>query len=141
MKLTSHALYEESIDLPTVSDSEYRRLSRNHRKFISQPLTIGMFVPTDLEGNVLSEPKPMDFINGIDSPAYRLSERNYNEAKSRVLFEGFQYDKDGYVYEIGNPKHSGFILDEETMRGLTVEFLAATYNLTLTDNAKKEIGL
>ena len=47
--LMSHSDYEDSIDLPSVSDIEFRIKSRKHRQFIKQPLELWFFVPCDEE--------------------------------------------------------------------------------------------
>lgn len=63
-------------------------------KFLQQPLTLGMFVPCDLEGNVLEEPIP------FDCTAFEYS--IWCKAKERVLFKGFEcvfYDRDK-VFEL-----------------------------------------
>ena len=59
-----------------------------YANFLKQPLTLGMFVPCDDDGNVVS-----GFYNGnIDSKdkSFTKLANEYNEAKKRVLFTGFQ---------------------------------------------------
>jgi hypothetical protein len=59
-------------------------------KLLGQKPTLGMFVPCDEEGSVLEEPKGTDlndsfFAMQVD---YHL-ENKYQQALSRVIFEGF----------------------------------------------------
>lgn len=54
---------------------------RNYANFLKQPLTLGMFVPCDEDGNVL---KDCGLI-----PCYELDK--YRKAKDRCLFEGFEF--------------------------------------------------
>lgn len=55
-----------------------------HAKFLQQTPTLGMFVPTDEEGNVLEEleniNKSIDCYNAV---------AKYQQAKQRVIFEGW----------------------------------------------------
>lgn len=56
----------------------------NYTRFITQPLTKGMFVPCDEEGNVFEKPKHYD-----DNDVYvaiGTSYYNYQQAKDRVIF-------------------------------------------------------
>jgi len=56
----------------------------DYRNFITQPLTKGMFIPCDEEGNVLEKPLPASFET---SQQYRHLQMLYQQAKDRVLFE------------------------------------------------------
>jgi len=71
-----------------------------YAEFLKQPLTLGMFVPCDLESNVLEEPNSNDDYykdaNGI-SENYFIDFKEYQKAKERVLFKGFKVD-DQYIY-------------------------------------------
>jgi hypothetical protein len=53
---------------------------RNYANFLKQPLTLGMFVPCDENGNVLEEKKP-----------FQDDYHKFQQAKERVIFEGFDY--------------------------------------------------
>ncbi len=92
-----------------------------------------MFVPCDLDGNVLEEPS----INKTD---YLYHTKEYEEAKDRVLFEGFQllFNEDG----ISHVKTSRVFIGIGHLKGLhkTIEDLVE-YNLELTPTAQKQIGL
>lgn len=69
----------------------------NYANFLTQPLTLGMFVPCDEDGNVLKKPERNRYL--ASSERWGVSELNpewkeYDEAKERVLFEGcvLEYD-------------------------------------------------
>ena len=59
--------------------------------FITQPPTKGMFIPCDEEGNVLEEPKRIDYIGKeMEFTKDELVKRDsllFQQAKERVLFE------------------------------------------------------
>lgn len=87
------------------STSEFKETIVNYAKFLSQPLTLGMFVPVDEEGNVLSEPEMYYRQTGFDevTPEYDAKEvEEYQQAKERVLFEGFEILRSGN-FETENP--------------------------------------
>lgn len=85
------------------------RIFKNYAQFLKQPLTLGMFVPCDEDGNVLDSPRNAN----KDSLAYdwlheqyRYKEAIYQQAKERVLFERFSVkrfiDKDNPCYVVSN---------------------------------------
>ena len=92
MKLTSSKCFGKTLKDKT--DSEYRRLRDNFDYFIEQPLTLGMFVPCDEEGIILSECTYLyDVYKNLSNDEkrdYKLRCENYQQAKERVLFEGFE---------------------------------------------------
>lgn len=83
--------------------------------FLKQPLKLGMFVPTDLEGNVLEEPKHKDYKNeeGGNNELYRFNLEQYKQAKQRVLFKGWFFDGDDEIIS--------FRLNEGTVISLDLE--------------------
>ena len=87
----------------------------NYAEFITQPLELWMFVPC------------------VDNEVFNYSKHGnkeqYNEAKERCLFEGFTYDKFGYI----DYKH--YCINILTLANLTPEHLIK-YDLTLTETAK-----
>lgn len=112
--------------------------------FLSQPLTLGMFVPCDLDGNVLEEPKCMYIYNTqrFECSSEEMYQcRKYNEAKERVLFEGFEYDPVSSMELFMTEKLINEhiidlmfrIINERTIEG------AIKYDLTLTQQAIKQI--
>jgi len=112
--LISHSDYEDSIDLPSVPDIEFRIKSRNHRAFLKQPLSIEMFVPCKLVDGVWVV---------MEEPEYYLLWKKYGEfsqygraivsesveyskAKERCLFDGFEL----------SVEKEAIISDENTIR-------------------------
>lgn len=101
----------------------------NYAKFLKQPLTLGMFVPCDVDGNVLEEPE-----NPKKSPEHMRKYDSYVKAKERVLFEGFYLEYNAVM----SPQ--GGYLDVGNLKQKTVETIVGA-NLTLTQSAIKQIGL
>jgi hypothetical protein len=137
MKLQSHLQYENSLDLQFLSDAEFRIKSKNHRVFQSKKIELGDFVPCDEDGNVLEEPninnfKSEPFCSTGNCKAYQDEVNIYQQAKEKVLFEGFEYKKaifkDEELFWLGD------------FNGETIEELIK-YNLTLTPNAIKQFNL
>jgi len=120
----------------------------NYANFLKQPLTLGMFVPCDLEGNVLKHPdtyKESEMYcthEGLD--IYR---EKYQQAKERVLFEGFEMTQnpfpcqDFYTIESSTFSIQYHSKDNHlnTFTFKTIEDLIDR-DLTLTPNALKQIG-
>jgi len=105
----------------------------NYANFLKQPLTLGMFVPCSIDGNVLEE--PVESIGGVE-----LYAKEYQQAKQRVLFKGF-----GYINVLNDRfilTHGGlikyWIYSDDTIEGLMGNF---TYNIELTETAIKNLGL
>ena len=116
----------------------------NYAKFLKQPLTLGMFIPCDLEGNVLREPKK--YASKYDKPLqsgnigfnYVLLDKDleqYQQAKERVLFEGFEVKQDAWKSVTNNNGCSLFF--GEPCKA-TIEDLVK-YNLTLSENNQKSL--
>lgn len=164
MKLISLQKFVKTVPYDTSDETSHTEekakqmeLVESYANFLSQPLTIGMLIATDLEGNLLSEPehyelwcKYGDFTQygTVITPACKA----YNEAKSRVLFEAvsvkiYPLGRIHIIYEdymIDYFKEDGFSVAKKYSTSFKtiskVEDLTAI-NLTLTDNAKKELGL
>lgn len=98
-----------------------------YANFLKQPLTLSMFIPCDLDGNILGEP-----IRGFEE-----SDKDYLEfvkAKERVLFKG-------YVVEYNCVKSPcGGYLDIVRLKDRTIENIIGS-NLELTESAIKKLGL
>lgn len=121
----------------------------NYANFLGQILELWMFVPSKLVNGVwvvLEEPKNVF----SDSPDKKTSEMyqnsslfiEYQEAKDRVLFEGFlfyKYDNESFSLDLSDSDGS------ETfcfMKNETIEdLLTFDYEFKLTPTAKKQIGL
>lgn len=115
----------------------------NYAKFLKQPLTLGMFVPCDENGNILENPFKE---NG--RPARGIYEK-YQKAKEKVLFKGFYYQsnfsqKQNELYEYVRNEHP-HVFSFERIKNGTVESLLTGYKkeflIELTESAIKQIGL
>lgn len=110
---------------------------RNYAEFLKQKLSLEMFVPCKLvEGVwvVLKKPDADYYMNVTEKDL-----KEFQEAKDRVLFEGFNIDK-----ELPNliMHKSGWSLSKRDLHRCTVETYANNgYNLKLTTTAQKLIGL
>lgn len=107
----------------------------NYAKFLKQPLTLGMFVPCDENGNVLQEPELCnEFFSVDEEEVYEHELYLFETAEEKVLFKGFVL--------IGNTVDNinGNCFFTEYLRGRNVEDLIHM-NLTLTESAIKQIGL
>ena len=112
------------------SDSEYRRLRENFDNFLEKPLKLGYFFPCSEMDN------PIIFYFCI------LSKKKlelFKEAKQRVLFEGFEYDKenDWVTYN----EFARFFVSELQNGKVEDLFKLIKDEITLTGTAKKEIVL
>lgn len=116
------------------------RIIGDYAKFLKQPLELGMFVPCDLEGNVLGYPiyttnHSCDcYCKECEKETKRCSDEQekYREAKERVLFEGYSISHNAII---------GIwcaLTLYSTIECLVVDFEG---DITLTDTAKKQIGL
>lgn len=114
---------------------------RNYANFLKQLLTIGMFIPTDENCNVLEEPN-LDF-DGTNQLYYE----QYQQAKSKVIFEGFEWNTaefcDEPMIELVDKKGNYLLYDcdDKNFQNAGDEFILTIedlipYNLTLTDNVK-----
>ena len=132
----------------------------NYATFLKQPLKLEMFVPCDNDEEIL---KPQ-YIAGKEVIYNELVEefimdkvKEYNEAKAKVLFEGFNLNQKDFsklesifcltkeCFQITFfTKEKGCFMDNlktnKTYEIKTIEDLIQ-YNLQLTENAVKQIGL
>ena len=111
------------------SDSEYRRLRENFDNFLEKPLKLGYFIPCSEMDN------PIIFYGWI--PSNKKLEL-FEEAKQRVLFEGFEYDKenDWVTYN----EFARFFVSELQNGKVEDLFKLIKDEITLTETSKKEIG-
>lgn len=138
------------------SVSEFKESVKKYAELLKQTLNLGMFIPCDLEGNILEEPEEYN----LNDSFYKMQkgfndEVKHIEAKYRVLFNGLKIEKDMHhatkrtFYFIGTTRialflefHSGekelsFSLNHDNK---TIEDLIK-YDLHLTENAIKQLGL
>lgn len=132
-------------------------------------LSLGQFIPCDLENNVLTQPEWWHrYINGA-SPFMNMDEirpcQEFKEAKERVIFEGFELkelDKEEnfctisngnieLIFDIENKQepiivnYSNFTdyltrVEDFTINNFFFES-ESDYNLTLTEQATKNLGI
>ena len=121
-----------------------------YAKFLKQPLTLGMFVPCDEKGNDLVN----DNLTEYDREMYFEEEQEYQQAKERCLFNGFEFtvsQKFSTVNKIKNSIHwytkDRLYLTTKKEDGyhsyfqlFTVEDLIQC-ELQLTQTAIKQLGL
>lgn len=112
--------------------------------FLKQLLTLGIFVPCDEDGNVLTKPKRDDYyrINfNFNEEKWKSDNEIFFKAKERVLFDGFDVIKrpnTNYhcVLKNGDP------IWIEWNKSKTVEILLGfSFDVELTPTAIKQIGL
>ena len=132
--------------LKSVSDFDYRRFRYNYDALLKQPLQLCFFVPCDENGNVLEEPKRwndyLQFPDSFDGNKEWGELYNYELAKERVLFKGFEARMFGwkklYYVKLGDNKNS--IYTFPNLRNYTIKNLVRL-EVELTENAIKQIGL
>tara|TARA_R110000765_G_scaffold64983_2_gene126254 strand:- start:1499 stop:1945 length:447 start_codon:yes stop_codon:yes gene_type:complete len=123
------------------TDNEWISIVVEYGNFLSQPLTLGMFVPC-VNGVPVEEPYKM-YSSGLAFSSRKLTKDGhaYKQAKSRVLFEGFSL--------VREKQHHSLLLNG-TRRFLVLDGVLETYgndviekilfmNLTLTETALKQI--
>ncbi len=114
-----------------------------YARFLKQPLKLEMFVCVDDEGNVLEEPemqlRQISFDEWEDYYDDKEVEQ-YRKAREKVLFEGFGIRND--IQGVANAE-AQVLLHIPFIHRLCVEDLLniSNGNLTLTESAKKQIGL
>lgn len=129
-----------------------------YASILKQPLKIQMFVPCDEEGNVFEKPKEEDYFD--EGFPLKFNQKHfrevimfeYNQAKEKVLFEGFKSTgrfkvssgfEDFSFLKYNNGNTQVYVTDytkEESNESLcyTIEDLIK-YKLTLTENAIKQL--
>lgn len=135
-------------DLQTLS------LMKNYANFLRKPLTLGMFVPVDTNGNVIKEPKnytawkSLDHNDGKRSGTASFEEYSlYQKAEQNCMFEGFVMAYNGYsVVRIEASYDSGIELSFNKNDLISpafpdVESLTVFETIYLAVNALKLIGI
>jgi len=158
LNIPSQGMEVQSIGIQ--GNNRYQKCIR-YANFLSQKLELWMFVTCKLvEGVwvVLEEPKDWKNWQDVyianntegktkDRYTSQLSARRdcqeYQEAKDRVLFEGFKFKEAEHSTHrsfIKFPNKSRMLLYPDLWRLLTIEDLVK-YNLELTPTAEKQIGI
>jgi len=127
-----------------------------YANFLIQPLTLGMFVPAKLVDGVwtvLEEPKKrvLSYHDGISEDYHPMDLEEYQEAKGRILFEGFEIVRslkafimvsNGIpIYFCSETKEMMFEKENYTIEDLFRRNNSLGCNLELTQTAQKQTGL
>ena len=75
-----------------ISREEFAQSCIKYATFLKTPLSLGMFVPCNEDGIILSEPESIGVGNQF---YYERALDQYDEAKEKVIFEGFEIQKQG----------------------------------------------
>lgn len=137
----------------------YIRKVDSYARFLRQPLTLGMFIPVDENGNVLEEPRMIERSIGFDEKDvfWDVDEVEiYRKAKEKVMFEGWELNSDEKEIVCNYNSYYLDFSDDDTIifqevRGddydytecfETIEDLAISqFDFQLTPSALKQIGL
>lgn len=124
----------------------------NYAKLLPTPLTLGMFVPVDDDGNVLEEPEYYDkwltpnkfSYTGLEFDSWKECCSIYKKALSNVLFDGFEITDESEgkseLWRLSNEDgfcllFSNFYDRTKSLNLKTIEDLIP-FKLKLTDNFK-----
>lgn len=145
MKLTSMTNFVFQQIRQKQSTSEFKESVKKYAELLTQPLTLGMFVPCDKEGNVLEEPEPNDLCGSFSKMQTGFhDEVKYSEAKERVLFQefGLSVGKEAVIYR--NDEKDLIIRVHKEYKMFSVNGKQVVkieelinYDLTLSDSAFK----
>jgi len=122
-------------------------------KFMKKPLQPGFFVPCDEDGNVLSEPnvtclkseKAFCQCGEEQVSDCRELKHTYNEAKSKVIFDGFVVSENDHNVSVTNGKTSilfsirNWVKNIDTNERISTIEELSKLGLTLTPHAKQLI--
>ena len=110
--------------------------------FLKLPLKLEMFVPCDEDWNVLEEPKiEEEYVDEHTTQIFAQYQYDLDKAKEKVLFEGIEFRKNGGVNFLTIKEDTFAFFDFNVkFKNLTIEYLIQ-YDLQLTENAVKQIGL
>jgi len=110
----------------------------DYANFLNQSLTLGMFIACDEDGNVLEEPEFNEPNNENEIGDYDELRYQYQQAKDKVLFEGFEICNRTSNIDCVVCKDDHISL--KLLKGKTVEYLI-NRDITLTPNAIKQVKL
>lgn len=128
-----------------IETGKLMQLFFRYAEFLHQKSNLGMFIPVDKSGNVLGKPDWEKF-EGYTDDFYKL-DKEYHEAKEKVLFEGFYYQvntgKDGKKYEYVRNKFP-HVFSFDQIKNNTVESLLTGFKkkflIDLTPYAIKQFS-
>lgn len=113
-----------------------------YAEFIRKPLTLGMFVPCDADGDVFIKPNELEYqLANEEHMASKWVVNAYQEAKEKVLFKGFEWDFNDKSVNMAM-KSGIWIFGVEDIENTNVESFGGIENeIELTESAIKQIGL
>lgn len=120
-----------------------------YAKFLKQPLTLGMFVPCDDDGNALKEQDVSEF-HPSDWKEISRQNSEFEKAKEKVLFEGFKLvEWRDNTFEIISDTAPNFITvfkklnnkDWEARFNKVEDLTKTIIDIELTESAIKSVGL
>lgn len=118
-------------------NDEDARLFVSYAEFLTKPLELGFFVPCDDENNVLEEPESLKGYYETHHEGMQTEKelvKEYQQAKEKVLFEGFIY------YKKGQPYSENYQVDESWCNARKIEdVITLIGNVTLSEQALKQI--
>ena len=125
-----------------ITDIKQRDSIVKYVNFLEQPLKLEMFVPCDEDGNVLEEPKiEEEYVDEHTTQIFAQYQYYLDKAKEKVLFEGIEFIKNGGVKFLTIKEDTFDFFDFNVkFKNLTIEYLIQ-YDLQLTENAVKQIGI
>jgi hypothetical protein len=104
----------------------------NYASFLKQPLTLGMFVPFDFEGNPLKEPRDLKRYNDM----FLRNEQVQSDWMAECLF--YERAKECVLFEVNmTPKQ----IEAHLCHYPTIVDMQVDFDITLTESAIKQIGL
>ncbi len=144
ISMTDFVLYQnENFKSDRFYQGQFKDNVVNYANFLKQPLKLEMFVPCDEDGYILTYP---DFFDGsyddngfgdVDTYQYKKDSKEYQQAKEKVLFEGFELKEElEFVCKFIYKGKEFNVLKHE----LPIEWLVGD-EVELTPNAIKQIGL
>jgi hypothetical protein len=124
---------------------QFRNNITNYAYFLKQPLKLEMFVPCDEDGNVLEMPVNYEIwlklhnndVGGEKGTFGFLIHEEYQKAKEKVLFEGFEIatNKEGEKVILGDYT----CLKVSDLENGTIEDLVKYVHIKITESAVKRI--
>lgn len=122
-------------DYDTVNES-FTNDVINYANFLSQPLTLGMFVPISESGEVLREP----MYDPANEQYWASEQFQFEQAQQRLLFEGLKVLKNTSQFFIVEDNLGNWIrVVKWKPTELTIDDLSKQCSATLTDTAIKII--
>lgn len=133
ISMTEFVLEQCNDENIAIASESTMRVIKKYANLLRQPLTLGMFVPCDENGNVLEEPKPQFGNWKVGVPIFdsEVEQKciDFEQAKDRVLFTG------NYPLQL----MSNCIDNNRDVEWLLTGIV--NFNFELTPTALKQIGL